>query len=176
MLFCALAGAIFALRPETRTVFTAGFAPALQVLAGLGIGAAIALNSFVGYRLSLRSPSSARTVAGYGRLDLAGWNPLWFALAAGIGEELLFRGALQPLLGLWAATALFVVAHARAYRFRPDRTTLVQLATLLAAGLMLGLVARHVGLYAAMVAHVAIDIAGLSIVRTVSQRLLQPVA
>ena len=35
------------------------------------------------------------------RVDLSGWNPLWFGLCAGIGEELLFRGTLQPLLGIW---------------------------------------------------------------------------
>jgi membrane protease YdiL (CAAX protease family) len=37
----------------------------------------------------------------------------WFALAlsAGIGEELLFRGALQPVLGLWFTAVLFAAAH-----------------------------------------------------------------
>lgn len=170
--FCALAGAIFAFRPATRAAFTTGVAPALQLLAGLGIGAAIGLNSLVAYRLSRRSLSAARTIAGYGRLDLTGWNPLWFALAAGTGEELLFRGALQPLLGLWPATALFVAAHVRAYRFRADRTTLVQASTLLAMGLLLGLVARTIGLGAAVVAHVAIDVAGLCVVRAAHRRTL----
>jgi hypothetical protein len=168
LLFCTLAVAVFVLHPDTRAVFTAGVSPVAQLLAGLGIGAVVALNSLIGYRLSLRSRSGARTIESYGRLDLAGWNPLWFALAAGIGEELLFRGALQPLLGLWETTALFVAAHARAYRFRVDRTTLVQLATLLAVGLGLGLVAGHVGLYAAIVAHVAIDVVGLYVVRKAS--------
>lgn len=32
-------------------------------------------------------------------------------LIAGIGEELLFRGAIQPWLGLPAAVALFTIAH-----------------------------------------------------------------
>ena len=37
----------------------------------------------------------------------------WFALAlsAGIGEELLFRGALQPVLGLWFTAVLFAASH-----------------------------------------------------------------
>jgi hypothetical protein len=175
LLFCGLAGAVFALRPETRAVFAAGLSPPKQLLAGVGIGVVVALNSLIGYRLSLRSRSGARTIEGYRRLDLAGWNPVWFALAAGVGEELLFRGALQPLLGLWATTALFVAAHARAYRFRADRTTFVQLVMLLAMGLMLGLIARYIGLYAAMITHVATDIVGLFIVRKASAApALQP--
>lgn len=142
-----------------------------------GSAPALALNSLLSYRLARFSPGNARTIDGYDRLDLSGWNPLWFAFAAGIGEELLFRGALQPLLGLWAATALFVAAHARAYRFRVDRTALAQIATLLAVGLLFGVVARYVGLYAAIVTHVATDLAGLHVVReAASRRILQTAA
>jgi hypothetical protein len=36
---------------------------------------------------------------------------LVLGLSAGISEELLFRGAVQPRLGLWAATILFAVGH-----------------------------------------------------------------
>lgn len=79
--------------------------------------------------------------------------------------------------GLWAATALFVAAHARAYRFRVDRTALAQIATLLAVGLLFGVVTRYVGLYAAIVAHVATDLAGLHVVRkAASRRILQTAA
>lgn len=41
------------------------------------------------------------------RLDLRGLNPLWFGLCAGAGEELLFRGAVQPLAGLWLTSVIF---------------------------------------------------------------------
>ena len=34
------------------------------------------------------------------RVNLNGWRPLGFGLCAGIGEELLFRGTIQPLLGM----------------------------------------------------------------------------
>jgi len=43
-------------------------------------------------------------------LDLAGLAAL--AAAAGVAEELLFRGVLQELWGLWPATLLFGLAHA----------------------------------------------------------------
>lgn len=41
------------------------------------------------------------TIETYSRLDLRGWNPVLLAPAADIGEEILFRGALQTLLGVW---------------------------------------------------------------------------
>lgn len=34
------------------------------------------------------------------------------SVAAGVCEELLFRGALQPLIGIWFSSALFAVVHA----------------------------------------------------------------
>src|SRR5690606_29754865 len=36
---------------------------------------------------------------------------LILALASSIGEELLFRGALQPLMGVWLQAALFALLH-----------------------------------------------------------------
>lgn len=45
-----------------------------------------------------------------GEIDTVGeW--LILAMATGIGEELLFRGALQPVLGLRFTAALFAIAH-----------------------------------------------------------------
>ncbi len=43
--------------------------------------------------------------------DLAARDILVLALASSIGEELLFRGALMPWLGIWAQAALFGVLH-----------------------------------------------------------------
>lgn len=39
------------------------------------------------------------------------WKWLILALAAGIGEEILFRGALQKVLGLWFTSILFAIVH-----------------------------------------------------------------
>ena len=43
---------------------------------------------------------------------MRGFNPLWISLCAGFGEEMLFRGAPQPLLGLWL-TSLVGIAFIR---------------------------------------------------------------
>ncbi|RMG94229.1 MAG: CPBP family intramembrane metalloprotease [Chloroflexi bacterium] len=46
----------------------------------------------------------------FGDIDTVGeW--LLLAVASGVGEELLFRGALQPVFGIWVTSLLFAVAH-----------------------------------------------------------------
>jgi len=37
---------------------------------------------------------------------------LLLSAAAGVGEEILFRGTVQPLLGLWVTSAIFGILHA----------------------------------------------------------------
>lgn len=62
----------------------------------------------------------------------------WFtlSLSAAVGEEILFRGAVQPVFGLWATSLLFALAHIQ-YGFT--------LATVLvfAIGVVLGLIRRR---------------------------------
>ena len=47
-----------------------------------------------------------RAIAGLGI-----WQVLAISLAAGVGEEALFRGALQPRLGLYGASLVFGAVH-----------------------------------------------------------------
>ncbi|HEY2344439.1 MAG TPA: CPBP family intramembrane glutamic endopeptidase [Xanthomonadaceae bacterium] len=165
---CAAAVLIIALWFPHAAVATlsAGLSLPWQVATGLLIGSALAVGTLLETRRANQGASTRRTAANYGRLDLRGWNPLWFALLAGFGEESLFRGALQPLVGLWIASLLFVLAHARAYRFRTfDRTTLAQAFGLFATSVALGLLARFAGLPTAMIVHAAIDAAGLYAIR-----------
>ena len=106
----------------------------------------------------------------YGRLDLGGWNPLWIALAAGFGEELLFRGALQPVAGVWVTSFLFVLAHIRAYRFNElNRRVLVQATGILVVSLALCGIRQYTGLVTVMIIHAAMDIVGLYMIRRVVQ-------
>jgi membrane protease YdiL (CAAX protease family) len=138
----------------------------VQLLAGLGVGAAAALASYVVYRLRPDSKSTRKTIDSYSRLDLGGLNPVWISLAAAFGEELLFRVALQPLLGIWTASLLFLLAHAPAYRFRSlGRPELVQAAGVFATSVFLGLVFEYIGLVAAMLIHASLDIVGLYTIR-----------
>jgi membrane protease YdiL (CAAX protease family) len=64
------------------------------------------------------------------------WEWLLIALATGIGEELLFRGALQPALGLGFTSILFALIHIQ-YGYTPVTLFVVLIA------IVLGLVRRY---------------------------------
>jgi hypothetical protein len=167
---CALALAILAMDGRTDALF-AGWSIPWQLAVGAGLGGAAGVNALFGYRYGLADAGSRTLVDGYGRLELAGWNPLRIAACAGLWEELLFRGALQPLIGLVPAAALFVLAHARGYRFRDmNRRVAIQVAGLFLAGIAFGLLVRYVGLLAAIIVHTAVDVWGLLTVRALRAR------
>ncbi len=104
------------------------------------------------------------------RVDLDALNPLWISLSAGIGEELLFRGALQPIVGLWWASLIFTLAHFRSGQFRSmNWQKLIYATSVFIAGLFLGYVFLEFGLIAAIVTHAIADVVSLF----TAQRLLR---
>jgi len=147
-------------------VFTRPAAPMWQLVIGQGLALVAAAASYGLYRSNSRSASTMNTIDTYARLDLRGMNPLWMALAAAVGEEMLFRAALQPLLGVWIVSLLFLATHMPVYRMRRlDRATLVQAAGIFGTSVALGFVFQYVGLIAAVLVHLWIDIVGLLVVR-----------
>jgi len=90
-----------------------------------------------------------------GPLDIVG-----ISVAAGIGEELLFRGALQAEIGVVGASVLFGVAHVG------GRDTVVFGAWVAMMGLGLGALERvGNGILAPIVAHAVYDAAAISYIR-----------
>lgn len=77
---------------------------------------------------------------------------LVLALSSGIGEEVLFRGAIQPRLGMVLSAVLFTFLHAQ-YGF-----TWVLLGLFL-IGMIFGWLAKRYGTMAAVVAHVVYNLA-----------------
>jgi membrane protease YdiL (CAAX protease family) len=146
----------------------------LQSWVAVGLGLAAGLNAWVSYKLFARYSTSQHVIESYSRLDLHGWNPVLIALAAGLGEEILFRGVLQPLAGIGVSSLLFVLAHTRAYRFNTiNRRVVLQAIGILAVSLVLGGVAHYAGLLPAIALHAAIDIGGLLTVRHYATCLAQ---
>ncbi len=111
----------------------------VTVLAGLGV-----------YRMvpamrKVASELAPRVVDGARRADL-----ILVSVFSGVGEEALFRGALQPEIGLVASSALFGAFH-----IGPDRRYLVWTAWALFAGFLFGSLYEITGgLLAPVVAHV----------------------
>lgn len=84
--------------------------PFLNLGVGMGLGMVGALVILAAYRYCKWFATSADTVVGIFQKV-----PVWFlvvaSLLAGVAEESLFRGALQPLLGLVGAALVFGLLH-----------------------------------------------------------------
>jgi len=121
---------------------------ALGVAAGLGVVGLSALSTARtdwGQRLADRM---AELLA-----DLPFSHALWLALLSGFGEELLFRGALQPRVGWFVASLLFGLVHVG-----PGRDFLPwTVFAILAGGLFGGLFLATGNLVAPIVAHAVVN-------------------
>jgi len=171
LVFCVIAAPIIWFsRPHPVALFSRPAGPLTQLLVGQVLALIAGVGSWLMFKLTARSASSARTIDSYSRLDLGGLNPLWISIAAAIGEEMLFRAALQPLLGVWIVSLLFLLTHVPVYRFRKlDGAAIAQAAGVFGGSVVLGFVFEYVGLLAAMLVHAWIDIVGLLIVRHAMQ-------
>ena len=89
------------------------------------------------------------------RLRLNEWQIIFISLCAGFGEELLFRGALQPLMGIWVTAIIFVAIHGYLDP-RNWRMSIYGVYMTLAIA-SLGYYTNYVGIYGACIAHAAID-------------------
>ncbi len=126
-----------------------------HLLIGVGwIVLLVLLQGIAGAAWALLNPEQARLLESINSLLLANVDTVWewllLALAAGIGEELLFRGALQPVFGLGFTAVLFALVHVQ-YGYTPILLFIVFLAVIL------GLVRRYYNTTIAIFVHVGYD-------------------
>ena len=77
----------------------------------------------------------------------------WLALLSGFAEELFFRGAMQPVLGLWLTSLIFGAVHVG-----PKRVFVVWSLWAFVMGVLLGAIFELTGvLWGAVLAHVWIN-------------------
>ncbi len=93
------------------------------------------------------------------RIRFSPFDRVQLSLFAGAGEELLFRGAVQPLLGIWITSVIFVGIHGY-FKFKSAGHLLFG-ALMFGLSMLLGLLFEHAGLISAMIAHALYDIAML---------------
>ncbi len=141
---------VYRLREGDGTLFVIG--PLLGAAAGLGV---VGLT-----RLATRRFRWARDLHASFR-DLLGplteREILILALASSIGEEILFRGALMPWLGVWAQSAVFALLHVG-----PGRRFLPWTVSALVLGIAFGGLAQITGnLGAPIAAHFLINFLNL---------------
>jgi membrane protease YdiL (CAAX protease family) len=144
--------------------------PVRDTAIGLAAAGALAL---VNHTLLVRAPANWLTsgvraiyddllVPLFGRLSAFGI--VLIGIAAGVGEEWLFRGVLQPVLGLVPASVLFGLAHVGGPRMLPFGVW----ATVM--GLAMGILAIATGgLIAPAVAHGVYDMLALAYIRRGAQ-------
>lgn len=94
----------------------------------------------------------SRIIAG---LNLKHWHIIFISLCAGFGEELLFRGAIQPLIGLWITAIVFVAIHG--YLDPRDWKMTVYGVYMTIAIAALGYYTNYIGIIGASLAHAGID-------------------
>jgi len=128
--------------------------------AQLGIGSAYGLLTAAAAIGIIRLPFFRKERKFYHRvisqLDLNVPLIIFLSLCAGLGEEIFFRAGLQPLLGLWLTSVLFVFIHGylnpRNWRISVYGVAMV----LFIAGM--GYLFEEVGLLSAIAAHTVLDI------------------
>ena len=127
-----------------------------QLLIGLAAGTLSALMA----QALINSPFFRKQKAHYYKL-IATRIPLnypviiFLSLCAGIGEEIFFRAALQPLIGLWLTSFIFVALHGYFSLSTYSISVYGLLMLLIIAGF--GYMFRYLGLLSAIIAHSMFD-------------------
>ena len=148
----------FVIGESLFSVFFKGKPIAEQLLTGLGAGAASAL---VILFFSTRPPMSKvlddfmifRIIS---RSKFTLFDRLQISLFAGAGEEILFRGTIQPLIGIWLTSVLFIAIHG--YISIKSAGHVLFTVLLLGLSVMLGFLFELSGIIAAMTAHAIYDL------------------
>jgi len=127
-----------------------------RFLASLGAGLALAALVIISTPWLLRRASWARAL--HEELkpiidDLSATEILFLAVTSGVAEELFFRGALQPVIGLLGTSLIFGAVHTG-----PKRVFLWWSLWAFLMGLLLGVIFEATGvLWGPIVAHVLVN-------------------
>lgn len=145
---------------DVSTVLTGKKNHYLQTIAGLFFGSLSAL-------LALALINSRRFKDVYAFLEemLKDIAPsvthiLFYSFCAAVGEEVLFRAGLQPLIGIWPAAIVFVLLHGYINPMNLNLSIYGIFLIIICAGF--GYMFKYFGLTACIVAHFVYDVAMFS--------------
>ena len=93
---------------------------------------------------------------------IASLNPAWYhivfySFCAAVGEEILFRGAIQYHIGIWPTSIVFIFLHGYLNPFNWPVMLYGFFMIIISSGL--GYLFEIYGIYAAMIAHFIFDVA-----------------
>lgn len=128
----------------------------MQTVIGIAIGLVSGYAAYALIQRPFMAPVRDKYSAMFGEFDL-GISEIWFiSFCAGVGEELLFRGALQPLLGIPLTSVIFVAIHGY---LNPANWRLSIYGIFMTCVIaLIGWSAQYFGLITAVFAHMIIDV------------------
>ncbi len=129
----------------------------LQLLAGVASGL---VGAFIALFVITRKFFKEEKEFYYGlisRWKLSYGHMIFLSLCAGIGEEIFFRGGIQPLLGIWWTSILFVLLHGYLNPKNWRISIYGMVMVVIIAGL--GYLFEAIGIFSAMAAHAVLDMA-----------------
>lgn len=145
--------------------FYHGYSIPVQLLAGIVAGCIAA--ALIGFAMSFTLISDVLhdfyIVKVLMEMRLTYFDRTQLSLFAGVGEELLFRGAIQPLLGIWLTSILFIGMHGY-FKFKKTGHLLFGM-IMFTLSVGLGYIFEIAGLVAAMAAHAVYDAIMLKLVQ-----------
>lgn len=123
---------------------------------GLGIGVVAAVLGLLLIKILPESKLNNMLDGIMSRLNPQWYHVLFYSFCAGVGEEILFRGAIQSYIHLWPTAILFVAIHG--YLNFKDKPMLVYGVFLIFISGAFGYLYKFLGIYAAIMAHFIYDV------------------
>ncbi|MFC2026758.1 CPBP family intramembrane glutamic endopeptidase [Chloroflexota bacterium] len=167
LLFLLIAFAITLIRGEPiSSIFSQSF-NLLPILLFLLVG--IAVGFFMAHLIRLPTFSGSykkilKLVLGY---NLGEFDYFIISMMSGISEEILFRGVLQPIWGIWITSIVFVLVHGY---FNPfDHKSIPTASLVMLIALALGGIYIYYGLIPAIAFHFGLDFAEMLRVRSLEK-------
>ncbi len=127
-----------------------------QLAFGIAYGLLVAMIGWQIIKLPFQKQTRYKYASLIQNLNLKFSDIILVSFCAGIGEELFFRGGIQPLAGVWVTSIIFVALHGYLNPFNWKLSIYGIYMTLVIAGI--GYLKIHYGLASSMIAHTIIDI------------------
>ena len=158
------------MREQDLWSFLLGHKPMwMQMIVGAVFGIVTAKAGWEIVRLSFFYQTKMFFVELIKPLKLNTGEVIFISICAGIGEEMLFRGAVQPFIGIWLTAILFVLLHGYLNPF--NRPLMIYGIYMVLVIGVIGLFTEHIGIVTAMVAHAFID---FILLKALSEEQLPP--
>ena len=137
-------------------MFSSDYSMLSQVPVGAVLGIMLGLGAKSLLSLPFLNPTLKKYSRLIGQLNLSELDLIFISFCAGFGEEILFRGSLQLLLGIWITAIVFVAIHGY---LNPKNLKLSIYGVYMSIAIaIIGYASQYFGLITACVAHMVIDI------------------